>query len=94
LHEAAALIPGATSVTLKRRARQGRLVTYRPGKAYLTTAADVQRMVEACRVVQKAPGSGLEKHTPAVPPHGLSETDLSNAALDSALTSLGKPSKP
>jgi hypothetical protein len=54
LAEAAKLIPGADANTLKRRARQGRLVVYRPGKAYLTTVAEVKRMIELCRTPRKS----------------------------------------
>jgi hypothetical protein len=99
LDEAARFIPGATADTLKRRARQGKLTTYRPGKAYLTTAADVQRMVAACRVEQKAPGSISAPLNMTAPENsrtnqlGLSSTDLASAGLDSALASLAKPKK-
>jgi hypothetical protein len=38
--------------TLKRRIRQGALRAYKPGKAYLTTAADIREMVIAHRVTR------------------------------------------
>lgn len=41
---------GDPADTLKRRARQGKLAVYRPGKAYLSTLADVWAMVEATRM--------------------------------------------
>lgn len=44
---------GVTADTLKRRARQGKLAVYRPGKAYLSTLADVWAMIEATRVRSK-----------------------------------------
>ncbi len=93
LSEAARLIPGADADTLKRRARAGTLVVYRPGKAYLTTAADVTRMIEACRVERKAPARGCDRPDPAVPPLGSSSTALASAALDSALAQLPAKSK-
>lgn len=37
---------GVTADTLKRRARNGQLRVYRPGKAFLSTLADVWAMVE------------------------------------------------
>ena len=97
LEQAAALVPGADAGTLKRRARQGRLTVYRPGKAYLTTRADVKRMVEQCRVVTKVQNSGSvppASTNPAEsrsPQSGLSEIELSNAALVAVLTKSKKP---
>jgi hypothetical protein len=79
LDEAAKLIPGADAGTLKRRARQGKLVTYRPGKAYMTTRADVWEMVKQCRVTPTAPAK--------IPPIS-SSVELANAALDSTLARL------
>jgi hypothetical protein len=46
---------GVTADTLKRRARQGKLAVFRPGKAYLATLADVWAMLEATRVQPKSP---------------------------------------
>jgi hypothetical protein len=79
LDEAAKLIPGADANTLKRLARRGKLTVYRPGKAYLTTAADVREAVEKCRVVPKIrekPSSETSN------PLGLSPADLASIALD------------
>lgn len=100
LTEAAALIPGATADTLKRRARQGRLVVYRPGKAYCTTAADVYAMVKSCPGALKAPdcGSAPRGETPVdalpMPPHGLSSTAAASTALERQLANLEKLSAP
>lgn len=99
LEEAAALVPGATADTLKRRARQGKLTVYRPGKAYLTTQADVMELIVACRVNQKVPGFGSDQPEQMQPantlPFGLSETTLANAALDLVLEqALAKKKKP
>lgn len=49
LDEAAKLIPGTDANTLKRLQRKGVLMCYRPGKAYLTTAADVREAVRLVR---------------------------------------------
>lgn len=87
LDQAAALVPGATSGTLSRRIRQGKLRATRPGKAYLTTRAAVLDMIEACRVVPKVQGCGSGPLAPptVAPLLGSSSTDLANAALDSML---------
>lgn len=89
LDQAASLIPGADANTLRRRIRQGKLQAYRPGKAYLTTRADLVAMLEACRVVPAD-----EKRRPKTPqtvPNqlGLTSTDLAKMALDRALERLG-----
>ena len=88
LHEAAALVPGATADTLKRRIRQGKLRAYRPGKAYLTTQADVLELVQSCRV-QRVQDSGLGQleQMPAenMLPSGLSGTEIASEALGLAL---------
>jgi hypothetical protein len=86
LDQAARLIPGADADTLKRLARRGKLSVTRPGKAYLTTAADVQEAIRLCRVTPKARDCGFVPRAPtALPPLGSSLMDLGNAALDSAL---------
>jgi hypothetical protein len=41
---------GVTADTLKRRARQGKLTVYRPGKAYVASLAGVWAMIQATRV--------------------------------------------
>jgi len=72
---------GVTADTLKRRARQGKLVVYRPGKPYMSTLADVWAMVQLTRV-----GHAPPRPTSAVPnPLGLTEMELSSLALDQAL---------
>ena len=53
LDEAAKQIPGATRQTLLRKARDGKLNVYRVGKSYVTTRADLDAMVKACRVVRR-----------------------------------------
>lgn len=96
LDEVARLIPGATPASLKRLARKGKLTCYRPGKAYLTTAADVQRAVDSCRVGPKVQDSGSAPRAATRParspmsPHGTSSTALAKSALDSALARLPK----
>lgn len=89
LDEAAKYIPGADAGTLKRRARAGKLTVYRPGKAYLTTGADLRRMIAACRVEQKVRHSGsappVTTKPEATTPFGLSEMELAKSALDSVL---------
>src|SRR3979490_590035 len=46
---------GVTADTLKRRARQGKLVVYRPGKAFVSTLVNMKAMLEATRVQPKPP---------------------------------------
>jgi hypothetical protein len=53
LEQAAALIPGATAETLKRRARMGQLQVYRVGRRYITTRADLDAMVNVSRVPRR-----------------------------------------
>lgn len=94
LHQAAKLIPGADAETLKRRIRQGKLSATRPGKAYLTTAADVEAMVANCRVVPKVPDYGSVRRAAIAPAEsptnrlGLSSTDLAKSELAAALATL------
>jgi len=96
---AANLIPGADAETLKRKIRAGKLQAYRPGKAYLTTRADIRRMIEACRVVPKVQGSvSSELDTIATENspttlNGLSSTELSEQALDLVLEQARKRRK-
>jgi hypothetical protein len=79
---------GITADTLKRRARQGKLVVYRPGKAYVASLVGLRAMIEATRV-QKA---GKRLPTSAVPNSlGLTEMDLARMALDDVLEELGRP---
>lgn len=88
LETAAKWVPKADAEALKRLARRGKLTVYRPGKAYLTTRADVQRMIEACRVAPKARDSGFDRRETIAPAPGLSSTEHVSAALDSALAQL------
>ena len=83
LAEAARLIPGADADTLKRMARKGTLTVYRPGKAYLTTAADVRAAVKKSQVVPK---QAPQRTSPDEPNSlGLSSREIANLALDAAL---------
>jgi excisionase family DNA binding protein len=74
LDEAAKLIPGADAGTLRRLCRKGLLRCYRPGKAYLTTRADVW---EAVKRSQVGPKVRIETSPNSI--------ELANAALDAAL---------
>jgi hypothetical protein len=84
---------GVTADTLKRRARQGKLTVYRPGKAYLASLSGVRVMIGKTRVLcaqERAP----QRPTPAVPNAlGLTEMDLAKMALDHALENLCQPAK-
>ncbi|MGC0326250.1 hypothetical protein ABIG06_006879 [Bradyrhizobium sp. USDA 326] len=75
---------GVTADTLKRLARAGKLVVYRPGKQYLSTLANVWQTVQASRVKRK----------PATPPTsskdvpnglGLTEAELATGRAFNAL---------
>lgn len=73
---------GVTGETLRRRAREGKLAVYRPGRAYLASLSGVRAMLEKTRVqpTQERPPA------PAVPNSlGLTEMDFANLALDAAL---------
>jgi hypothetical protein len=67
---------GITADTLKRRARQGKLRVYRPGKAFVSTLADVWEMIDATRV---GPPGALSRT------HEETESVLANLRLDRAL---------
>lgn len=88
LDDAAKLIPGATADTLKRLHRKGLLQTYRVGKPLFTTRADLNRMIELCKIkVQPLPAMRVS----AIPNGlGLTEADLTRMALDRALERLDK----
>jgi hypothetical protein len=78
---------GITADTLKRRARQGKLVVYRPGKAYVASLAGVRAMVEATRVqkpIERPPTSTVPNSL------GLTQMDISRMALDDARALLRK----
>ncbi|WP_128944239.1 hypothetical protein [Bradyrhizobium zhanjiangense] len=69
---------GVTADTLKRRARKGQLRVYKPGKAFLSTLADVWAMVQGMPVRPAAASDQL----------GLSTAELSHAALEQAREAL------
>jgi hypothetical protein len=91
LKEAAEHVPGADENTLKRKIRAGKLTAYRVGKAYTTTLADVNEMVQASRVVPKEIASTdarlakLKAGASSANPLGLSEIELASMALDLVL---------
>src|SRR5689334_11978942 len=70
---------GVTGKTLQRLAREGKLVVYRPGKAYLSTLANLKVALAATR---PKPSMLRPAETPAV------DFGLSEAALDCALAKL------
>jgi hypothetical protein len=75
---------GVTAETLRRRARDGALAVYRPGKAFLASLSGVRVMIEKTRVYS-AP-ERMHRPTSAVPNSlGLTDMDLSCMALDRAL---------
>lgn len=76
-----------TADTLKRLARAGKLVVYRPGKQHLSTLLNVWEMVQAKRVGRAPPST--KKRPPMVPNAlGLTESELSHMALEHALNEL------
>ncbi|QOZ69198.1 hypothetical protein [Bradyrhizobium arachidis] len=78
---------GVTADTLKRLARAGKLVVYRPGKQHLSTLVNVWEMVRATRVGPKPPTT--KKRSPSAPNAlGLTELELSNLALEQAREAL------
>lgn len=76
---------GVTADTLKRRARKSQLRVYKPGKAFLSTLADVWTMVQTTQLGQKPPPVGKKGPPNAL---GLTELELSNMALEHALKEL------
>jgi hypothetical protein len=84
---------GVTAETLRRRARDGNLAVYRPGKAYLASLSGVRVMIEKTRVLC-AQEPSTPRPTPATPNSlGLTEMDLANMRLDHALEELRRPAK-
>jgi hypothetical protein len=83
---------GVTGKTLRRRAREGKLAVYRPGKAYLVTLSGARVMIEKTRVIparERPP-----RPTPIVPNSlGLTESDLANMRLDRVLENLRRSEK-
>jgi hypothetical protein len=75
---------GVTGKTLRRRAREGKLAVYRPGKTYLATLSGVRVMIEKTRVIpaQERP----PRPTSIVPISlGLTKMDLASSALNQLL---------
>jgi hypothetical protein len=75
---------GVTGKTLRRRAREGKLAVYRPGKAYLATLSGVRVMIEKTRVIpaQERPPRPTSTVLNSL---GLTEGDLARTALDQLL---------
>lgn len=65
--------------TLRAEAARGRLTTYKIGRQYYTTPADIKQMVELCRVEPKAQGSTLTLRET----NGLSATARASSARES-----------
>jgi hypothetical protein len=81
-----------TGETLRRRAREGKLAVYRPGKAFLASLSGVRIMIEKTRVHPAQ--ERAQRSTPVVPNSlGLTEMDLGRMALDRALEELRGPAK-
>jgi hypothetical protein len=85
-----------TADTLKRRARQGKLAVYRPGKFYLSTLVDIKAFLEASRVEPKSkpppPVSDWRRRIAAPPdPFGRSEAEVALARLEYHLNELRRP---
>lgn len=77
---------GVTADTLKRLARAGKLVVYRPGKQHLSTLVNVWEMVQATRVGKPRFKPGP---TPDVPNGlGLTEAELARMRCEHALKEL------
>ena len=76
---------GVTAKTLKHLARQGKLIVYRPGKAYLSTMVNVRAALEATRVKPANPRPAKSPVTNAVE---LTEKELARMRLDQTLQGL------
>ncbi|WP_445215753.1 hypothetical protein ACKWRH_25390 [Bradyrhizobium sp. Pa8] len=77
---------GVTADTLKRLARAGKLVVYRPGKPFLSTLANVWEMVQATRVGRKPPPRPASSDVPNG--LGLTEVELAQMRCEHALNKL------
>src|SRR5580693_8344935 len=67
---------GVTAETLRRRAREGKLAAYRPGKAHLASLSGVREMIKELAFFPRKNASATP--TPAGPSSlGLTEMDLS-----------------
>lgn len=86
---------GVTAKTLKMRVRQGKLVAYRPGRAYLSSYADIRDMIEKVRIKRDPhPMEGWKAPRPEPPlPLGLTKAELARSALDHALDQLDRQHK-
>jgi hypothetical protein len=83
---------GVPAETLRRRARDGKLAVYRPGKRYLASLSGVRAMIEKARVTFAQ--EGAPRPTPAIPNSlGPTEMDLACMALDHALENLRRPAR-
>lgn len=78
---------GVTADTLKRLARAGKLVVYRPGKQHLSTLANVWEMVQATRVGRKPP-TRASSATDVPNGLGLTEVELAQMRCEHALNEL------
>lgn len=83
---------GVTAKTLKLRVRQGKLVAYRPGRAYLSSYADIRDMMEKVRIKRDThPMEGWRAPRREPPdPLGRTPEQVARAALDHALDQLRK----
>ncbi len=70
---------------LRSEARRGRLAIWRVAGKDMTTLAEIERMVEQCRVKQCLPVSGSSPPRTTEPRSGSSRTDDGELALASAL---------
>lgn len=86
---------GITADTLKRRIRQGKLVAYRPGKAYLSTYAAVREMMEKVQIKREPnPAEKWRAPRPEPPdPLGRTPAQVASDALDHVLDRLTKQRK-
>lgn len=77
---------GVTADTLKRLARAGKLIVYRPGKQHLSTLVNVWEMVQATRVGRKP--SARPASTDVPNGLGLTEAELAQMRAEHALKKL------
>ena len=86
----AAAVCGLKISALRTEARKGRLMVSRIAGKDHTTLADIERMFELCRVIQKEPGCGsdqlaaMQTERSSKPPTS-SRTERDKLALDAAL---------
>ena len=83
---------GVTAETLRRRAREGKLTVYRPGKPYLASLSGVRVMIEKTRALRTQERT-VARSTPAPNSLGFTEMELSSMALDQALKASYRPAK-